>query len=141
MRFSPKRSRPWYALLCAYLWALPTTLLGVIFIPLAIVSGGRMRLVRGVLEIHGGFVEFFLRKCIPLQGGASAMTLGHIVLGRDQHELNWTRGHERVHVRQAEIWGPLFVPAYLTASLVTWMRGQNAYMDNPFEREAFGRER
>lgn len=128
-----KMSRRWIA----YLWACPTTIVGLAFVPLAL-SGGGIQIVDGVLELHGGGIGFFLRHCTLLKGGASAMTLGHVVLGRDRELLEATRSHERVHVRQYERWGPLFVPAYLLASLVAWLRGQNAYKDNPFEREAFG---
>ena len=122
-----------------YLWALPTTLVGLAFVALALLSGGGMQLVDGVVETYGGLVSAFLRRCTPLQGGASAMTLGHVVLGRDTSLLELTRPHERVHVRQCERWGPLFIPAYLLASLLAWARGRRAYEDNPFEREAFGR--
>ena len=66
------------------------------------------------------------------------MTLGHVVIARDEHLLEETRAHERVHVRQCERWGPLFIPAYLAASLVLWLVGRRAYEDNPFEREAYG---
>ena len=48
-----------------------------------------------------------------------------------------TRAHERVHVRQCERWGPLFVPAYLGVSLWLMARGRDAYRDNPFEVEAY----
>jgi hypothetical protein len=120
-----------------YLWALPTTMFGLLFVPLALFSRGGVRVVSGVIEVHGGIVDFFLRRCTLLPNGASAMTLGHVVLGRDQFLLDATRDHERVHVKQAERWGPLFIPAYLTASIVQWARGKRAYDDNPFEREAF----
>jgi hypothetical protein len=120
-----------------YLWTFPTTLLGLIFVPLALMSGGGMRVVDGVLEVYGGFVTFFLSRLTLLRGGASAMALGHVVLGRSPALLNATRQHERVHVRQAERWGPLFVPAYLLASLITYLSGRRAYEDNPFEIEAF----
>jgi hypothetical protein len=120
-----------------YLWALPTTMFGLLFVPLAIFSRGGVRFVSGVIEVHGGIVDFFLRRCTLLPNGASAMTLGHVVLGRDQFLLDATRDHERVHVKQAERWGPLFIPAYLTTSIVQWARGKRAYDDNPFEREAF----
>lgn len=123
----------------SYLWALPTTLLGLLFVVPTWLSGGSSQLVDGVLEVYGGFASWFLRRCTPLPGGASAMTLGHVVLGRDELTLDATRAHERVHVRQCQVWGPLFVPAYLTASLVVYMRGGRAYMDNPFEREAYQR--
>ena len=123
-----------------YLWTLPTTLVGLLFAPLALVSGGGMQLVDGVLELHGGLVAAFLRYCTPLRGGASAMTLGHVVLGRTKDLLDFTRRHERVHVRQAERWGPLFIPAYLLASVVVYFKGGRAYEDNPFEREAYALE-
>ena len=123
-----------------YLWALPTTAVGLLFVPLVLVSrNGGARVVDGVLEIHGGGVAFFLRRCTLLRGGASAMTLGHVVLGRDERLLELTRDHERVHVRQCERWGPLFIPAYLLASLLVKLRGGRPYEDNPFEREAYGR--
>lgn len=120
-----------------YLWALPTTMLGLIFVPLAMLTRGGVRVVSGVIEVYGGWVEVFLRRCTLLPNGASAMTLGHVVLGRDETLLDLTRAHERVHVRQVERWGPLFIPAYLIASIVQWIRGKRAYDDNPFEREAF----
>ena len=120
-----------------YLWTAPTTLLGLWLWPLARMSGGGARVVDGVLEIHGGLVRWLLVHCTLLKGGARAMTLGHVVLGVDRVALEATRAHERIHVRQAERWGPLFVPAYLLASLIQFLRGRNAYRDNPFEREAF----
>ena len=123
--------------LLAYLWAFPTTALGLLFLPSALRSGGA-HFVDGVLELHGRMISFFLRRCTLLEGGASAMTLGHVVIARDEHLLEETRAHERVHVRQCERWGPLFIPAYLAASLVLWLVGRRAYEDNPFEREAYG---
>jgi hypothetical protein len=90
-----------------------------------------------VLEVYGGFASFLLRRLVPLPGGASAMTLGHVVIARDPECHTQTRAHERIHVRQCERWGPLFIPAYLGASLVLKLRGRDAYMDNPFEREAY----
>ena len=68
------------------------------------------------------------------------MTLGHVVLGKDAEALEWSRSHERVHVRQCERWGPLFLPAYGVASLVALCRGRDAYRDNAFEREAYDSE-
>ena len=122
-----------------YLWTLPTTALGLLVALLSLPTGGRFRIVCGVLEIHGGFAGFLLRRLVPLAGGASAMTLGHVVLGRSAVLLDMTRNHERVHVHQAERWGPLFLPIYLLFSLNAWLRGRDPYRDNPFEREAFER--
>src|ERR1041384_1122569 len=95
-----------------YLWTMPTTAVGLLFVPLAWMSGGKVRVHTGVLEIHGGLVSFFLRRCTLLKGGASAMALGHVVLGRDEMLLDLSRPHECIHVRQAERWGPLFIPMY-----------------------------
>ncbi|HMO84113.1 MAG TPA: hypothetical protein PKC18_04240 [Lacipirellulaceae bacterium] len=58
-------------------------------------------------------------------------------MGQGPAALEACRAHELVHVRQYERWGPLFVPAYLACSAVIWLRGGDAYLDNPFEREAF----
>ena len=127
------------ARLLRYVWASPTTGVGLLFVVAGLLSGGRAQVVQGVLEVHGGLVALFLRRCTPLKGGASAMTLGHVVLGRSKALLDKTRDHERVHVRQCERWGPLFLPAYLLASLFVLLRRGRPYEDNPFEREAFGR--
>jgi hypothetical protein len=123
--------------LLIYLWTLPTTFVGLLFLPFSIVGGGGIQLVEGVIEIHGGFAGFFLRHLVPLPGGASAMALGHVVIARNRETLDKCRTHERVHVRQAERWGPLFIPAYLAAGLMVKLRGKDAYYDNPFEREAY----
>src|SRR5687768_7781455 len=118
-----------------YLWASPTTLVGLLFAPFA----GGVRVVDGVVEIHGGLASLVLRRFTLLRGGASAMTLGHVVIARTAELLELTRAHERVHVRQCERWGPLFIPAYLIASAVVFIRGGDAYRDNPFEREAYAK--
>lgn len=122
--------------LLRYLWALPTTCVGLLFLVPTLISGGHSQQVAGVLEIYGGFTTWYLKKA-PLAGGASALTLGHVVLGRDPATLERTRVHERVHVRQVERWGPLFIPAYLTCSLWLWLRRRDWYLENPFEVEAY----
>jgi hypothetical protein len=128
-------------LILRYLWALPTTMVGILFLPLALLGGGSAKVVQGVLELHGRWIAFFLTRCVLLKGGASAMTLGHVVIGRDQRCLDLSRSHERVHVRQCERWGPLFIPAYLLSSLILILRGRDAYLENPFEREAYAADR
>ena len=117
-----------------YTWALPNTLLGACFLPLALVSGGRVRFERGAMEIHGGFAKWFLRR---IARGASAMTLGHVILGQDRGCLDWTRNHEHVHVAQYTRWGPFFLPAYALSSFLCWRKGLNPYLDNRFEKPAF----
>lgn len=117
----------------AYTWAAPTSLLGLAAIAMTAPSLG---VVAGVLEAHGPGVSRLLDLLSPRMS-VLAMTLGHVVIGRDQAALDGTRAHERVHVRQAERWGPLFVPAYLMASAIAWARGGDAYADNAFERDAW----
>ena len=120
-----------------YLWVFPGSLVGLMLTPLALVSGGRARVVEGVLEVHGGWVTRLLSKPFWVCGPIAAITLGHVVLGCDEWTLERTRRHERVHVRQYERWGPFFIPAYLLASLWLMLRGYDAYRDNPFEVEAY----
>jgi hypothetical protein len=122
-----------------YLWAFPITALGLLVAAMVALGGGEMRVVDGVLEVSGGAADFCLRRIVGLvlRGGASAMTLGHVVLGRSPELLLSTRAHERVHVRQCEKWGPLFIPAYVFASLWAWVTGRRPYRDNFFERQAF----
>jgi hypothetical protein len=121
-----------------YLWALPGTAIGLPFVLVAWLSGGRAAIVQGAVEVHGGLVTTFLRRGVPLLGSAAAMTLGHVILGRDLDCLEHSRRHEHVHVRQYERWGPLFLPLYLTASVLLYFKGLDPYLDNPFEREAYG---
>lgn len=120
----------------AYVWTSPITLVGGVLATAGLATGGRAAVVDGVLEVHGGVLSWMLRRVIPLRGGASAMTLGHVVLGRNADCLERTRAHERAHVRQCERWGPLFVPAYAVASVVASLRGGHYYRDNMFERDA-----
>jgi hypothetical protein len=118
-----------------YAWAGPTTLVGLV-VAFALLGRGRAVLVDGVIEAHSPLLGLALTRLTPLAGGAAAITLGHVVIGRSAHALDTTRAHERVHVRQYERWGPLFVPAYLAAALLALARGGHPYFDNPFEREA-----
>ncbi len=120
----------------AYLWAAPTSCIGLVLAALALVSRGRARVVAGVLEAEGGALGWLLRRCVPLAGGAAAMTFGHVVLAQSAALHDACRAHERVHVRQCECWGPFFIPAYLIASLVAFARGGDLYRDNFFEKQA-----
>lgn len=120
-----------------YAWASPTTLIGLLVVALTLATRGRCRSVGGVIETYGGFASWFLSRVVPLKHGASAMTLGHVVLGRDAEVLDRTRIHERVHVRQCERWGPLFILAYLLECAWARLRGRDAYYGNRFEVEAY----
>lgn len=118
-----------------YLWAGPTTLIGLV-VALALMRRGRLACVDGVVEAHGPLLERALASFTPLARGAEAMTLGHVVLGGNARALDATRTHERVHVRQYESWGPFFLPAYFLAGAYALVMGRHPYFDNRFEREA-----
>ncbi len=122
--------------LLRYLWASPYTLLGLFFVPLAFLTKGRMKTVDGVLEIHGGFVTWFLKHGLPVRGYIGALTLGHVVLGYNENLLSAYRRHEHAHVKQYEMLGPLFLPVYLAASIWAWLRGRGAYKGNYLEKKA-----
>jgi hypothetical protein len=126
------RARRWLAPVL-YAWALPTTLVGLTAGALTLGSGGRVQRRRGTLEFHGGFARWFLERRVV---SASAMTLGHVIIGRDPGCLDSCREHEQAHVRQVERWGGLFIPAYFLASFIAWKRGDHYYLDNYFERDA-----
>lgn len=111
-------------------------MLGLPFVPLALLTGGGVQVVQGILEVYGGKVGWILRNWPLPRGGASALTLGHVVLGLNRRALVATRSHERVHVRQCERWGPFFVPLYLLSSLLALLRGKDPYLENTFEVEA-----
>jgi hypothetical protein len=123
------------AALAGRLWALPCTLLGLALgLPL-LLAGGSLRRVDGVLELalHRGEVPPGRRAAwLPF----AAITFGHVVLGVSHAALARLRAHERVHVRQYERWGPLFLVAYPLASVLMLLRGRRPYADNPFEVQA-----
>ena len=118
-----------------YLWAGPTTVIGLV-VALALIRRGCFTCVDGVVEAHGPLLERALALFTPLARGADAMTLGHVVLGRNARALEATRAHERVHVRQYESWGPFFLPAYFLAGACALVMGRHPYFDNRFELEA-----
>jgi hypothetical protein len=121
-----------------FVWALPVTLPAALVALLTRAAGGTLAWRAGALEASGGFLPFVLGRCYPPMSIA-AITLGHVVLAQRQDDLDRTRAHERVHVRQYERWGSLFPFLYLLASAAALMRGGDPYRDNPFEREAFER--
>lgn len=118
-----------------YAWALPYTFVGLAFAPFVAVTGGRVQIMRGVIEMYGRLPAFWLRHVVLVEG-ALAITIGHVVLARDREALELTRTHERAHVHQYERWGIAFGPAYLLASVCAIARKESAYFGNRFERDA-----
>ena len=117
------------------LWAWPASLPGLLLaLPMAL-GGATIRRREGTLEVCGGCFGRLAGR-LPLACRFDAITLGQVILARDEEVLSACRAHERVHVRQYERWGLLFYPLYLGASLWLWLRGGRPYLDNPFEREA-----
>src|SRR4051812_11074874 len=61
-----------------YLWALPATAVGLVIAFATMLSGGSVQVKQGIVEAHGGFARWLLRRA-----GGAAMTFGHVILGRD----------------------------------------------------------
>ena len=115
-----------------YLWALPVTSIGALLAIIVAMSGGSVHLRGGVVEACGGLAGWFLRGG-RMSSGVAAMTLGHVILARDEECLAHSRAHELAHVRQYEQWGPLLLPAYWLFAVWLWCRGYHPYLDHPFE--------
>jgi hypothetical protein len=123
----------------AVAWASPYTVIGLFLGSVALCTGGRARFCRPVIEFHGGAAKWLLEH-FPGGRHYAAFTLGHTIFGLNCNALDDCRTHELVHVRQFERWGPFLGPAYVLCSFVLWLKGRDAYYDNPFEREAYGEE-
>ena len=108
--------------LVRYIWASPWSLIGAV---LGFTFRTR-RIHRGILLCEGA--------TWPRRLGwrYRAITFGHVILCIDRIDVS-TFEHELVHVRQYELWGPLFVPIYLIASVWAGLRGGDVYRDNRFE--------
>ncbi len=118
-----------------YLWALPWSLAGLMAALVAILFGATVRIGNGTLEVSGGRLGEWASR-LPFSDQICAITLGHVILGIDSAMLSSCSAHERVHVRQYERWGILFIPLYFGSSIVQLLNGRDPYLDNRFEREA-----
>jgi hypothetical protein len=115
-------------------WAMPCSAVGACLGAVVLLSGGTLRRPAGALE-------FALAPTSRLGAWAqawpfSAITLGHVILGTSDAELDRLRAHELVHVRQYETFGALFFIAYPLASVVAWSTGRCPYRGNCFEVSA-----
>ena len=117
-------------------WALPNTLIGLI-------GGGAGMLFGAKLQLSGRDLALVFHHWPWGPGGA--ITLGNTILhtgdtldsecvtyehraGRCQHPRIKLGDHERAHVYQYMVLGPLFLPVYLACGGVS--------VRNPFERAA-----
>jgi hypothetical protein len=117
----------------AYLWVSPVTLFGLAFALLAYLLGASVKRRYGVLEVAGNTRTPILRS---ISSRFEAITIGHVILGRNHGTLTRYRSHEHVHVRQYERWGLLFPVLYVLASFKALLTGKRFYWDNVFEVEA-----
>lgn len=112
------------ALVLGFVWALPTTLLGLLA---GALTFQRPRITNGVIAFDRRGARGLLR--ILARMDRAAMTLGFVIVSAVPVQGRLL-AHERHHVRQAMCWGPLFVPAYLLLAAIF------GYRRHPFERAA-----
>ncbi len=106
-----------------FVWSLPNTLIGLV---LGVLSFTRPRLRDGVLVFEGRprGVTWILASM-----QRTAMTVGFVVLSTRPVE-GTLLAHERAHIRQSMILGPLFIPAYVLLAVPF------GYRRHPMERAA-----
>jgi hypothetical protein len=122
-----------YRSIVAYVWVAPVTVFGLIFALVAYWLGATVKRRFGVLEVAGSTRTPIL---CSISSRFEAITLGHVILGRNHGTLSRYRSHEHVHVRQYERWGLLFPILYVLASFRALLTGKRFYWDNLFEIEA-----
>lgn len=120
--------RPNVGWLIRVVWVSPNTLVGLLLGLFVLATGGRVSCWR-ILEFEAH------PRIRALAGPWLAVTLGHVIVYWTPPSVR-TYWHERAHVRQYEVWGPAFGPAYVVAGLVAVARGGSFYRDNYFERTA-----
>ena len=117
------------------LWALPVTLPALFCAALFCTRRASLQYREGAFDCSGPSVARAL-EWLPTNGRVSAITIGHVIFSRDDDTAVKWCAHERIHVRQYERWGVFFPLAYAAASAIAWSKGERAYYDNVFEREA-----
>jgi hypothetical protein len=106
-----------------FLWSLPNTLIGLILGGLSFVPP---RVDAGVLIFDGPprGVTWILAKM-----HRSAMTVGFVIVS-SVRVRGTLLAHERAHVRQSMLLGPLFIPTYVVLAVPF------GYRRHPMERAA-----
>jgi hypothetical protein len=116
-------------------WAAPCSAIGLLFGLALVISGGQARRVGRVIEFSAYQLPPTGKSLVSMLPW-SAVTLGHVVLGVSQWELERLRVHELVHVQQYERWGAIFFVAYPVASLYALLATGCPYKANWFEKQA-----
>jgi hypothetical protein len=116
--------------------ALPGDLIGRAVLRLARVSITRSVAVDGVGRVDLAEEPRLGRWLDAIPRTPTAMTFGRVVLAREPLS-DALVAHEAEHVRQWAALGPLYLPAYLAASVEAALRGGDRYRANRFEAAAF----
>ena len=128
---SPMRKVLWFA---GYVWALPVTILGLMLAMLFahLESVDEEGILHFVVQ-PGGPLAWSLRRF-----HIDAFSLGAVITYSTEDGPRQIRlmRHERAHVMQTLVLGPLFLPLYALASLWQLARGGHPYRDNWFEVRA-----
>ena len=93
-----------------FVWTSPNTVIGLI---LGLFTFQRPRLAHGAVlfdRAPRGLTALMLR------ANRVAMTIGFVIVSARPLE-GVLLAHERQHVRQYEVWGPLFIPVYLVLAI------------------------
>jgi hypothetical protein len=106
-----------------FVWTMPNTLLGLVLGALTFQAP----------RIHGGAIVFDrgprgVTRVLRAMN-RTAMTLGFVILSAAPIDGRLL-AHERHHIRQSMLWGPLFVPVYLALAIPF------GYRRHPMERAA-----
>lgn len=125
----------WQFFVIGYLMALPATILGLLTAVLYH-RAGSFRWSDGCIEC--------LSPKLKSQGWGG-QTWGFLLIYADEHNRshNGIRVHERVHVVQGFLLGPLFPIAYFAIYLSSRILGNGphvAYYTNPFEAQAYRKD-
>jgi hypothetical protein len=117
------------------IWAAPCSAIGLFLASMMLALGGKAVLSRGAVEVT---YRQSRASCGKLASGLRfrGIVFGHVILAVTAEELESIGPHERVHVAQYELWGPLFFVAYGLSSAWQWLNGRNAYWYNYFEIQA-----
>lgn len=93
-----------------FVWTLPNTLIGLVA---GLLTFQRPRVADGILVFDRRLRGLTL---LMLSLNRSAMTVGFVVVSAERVE-GTLLAHERHHVRQYCVWGPLFIPVYLLLAI------------------------